>query len=55
MGEEPNHRPRGSLVLFKSLNTLWWEGWWGYGKEKTAMRKIFLRIREVKEMRGADT
>jgi hypothetical protein len=42
-GDEPNHRPRGSLVLYKSLNTLWWVGWWGDRKEKTAMRKRFLR------------
>ncbi len=54
MREEPNHRPRGSLVLNKSLDPLWWEGWWVDGEEKTALRKRFLRIREVKEMRGSD-
>jgi hypothetical protein len=43
MGEEPNHRPRGNLVLYNSLNTLWWEGWWGDGEEKTAMRKRYFK------------
>jgi hypothetical protein len=33
MGEEPTHRPRGSLVLNISLDTLWWEGWWVDGEE----------------------
>jgi len=41
IGEEPNHRPPGSLVLYKSVNTLWWE------------EENILRIREVKEMRGS--